>query len=563
MRKSAILFICGLVILLSSCTDMADRRAISKLRELSVCNPDSVLFILEVSFHPRLMSDANVAEWCMLNSQLLDTLKRPIDVDTTFLRRTVSYYRADEKPEQAARAGLYLGHAYAEKKDYNSAVNAYLSALDLSKATGSHNQTGYISSYLADLYSEEWRYKDAERLYKQASEYFQKTNNRKSYGIALRDMGQMCMMQTRNEEALQLCLKADSIAHELKDTVFIYSMANYKGVVYKDLKQYDLARKYLLESLTYCLDSSYSHLALSDLYLQMGKIKDAFLYLDKYNKDKDTYPQTNYWNQKYKIFKKINSVDSALYCLEQYNIYADSIWEEEDNLYVSEIGKKYDYSKIEDENILLSHQLQIRFVFILLLVLLCLLLYLIYTRKIDRKNREIQLKQTELNMADVRRKWKDIESREQNLELQRREDELKLLKNKEHLAKQNLLKRSLIFKKIRMLSELRTNNPQAFKEEVEKILKSSTLSEADWKNIKEEINDVYIQFTDKLLLEVPNFTEEEVRFCCLLKIGLNTSELATLLDINTTSVDRRRARINKKIREVYPDSSWEDMLVKL
>lgn len=584
MKQSA-LYLSFLAIglsIMSSCVEWTHNQSFAEVKELSAQYPDSALFLLEVSFHAEMMGDQSLSEWCILNGALRDTLGKEIEIDTLSLRRAVAYYQKEELFALQAKAELYLGRACVYHKSYNSATLIYLSALESARKAQDSNLQGYINSYFADLHMVEWNSKEAIKRYSQASVYFRKANNLRSYAIALRDMGRAYAVEEKETMALLLFEKADSIGHVLNDSLLMSSMANSKGVVYSELKEYGLAKKFLLRSIELdSLDVFNTYLALSDLYIMLGKMDSATFYLEECNPNLDIYAKKYYFEKKYQISKQLGEADCALKYLEQYSAYNDSIWEMEDNIYVSEITKKYDYSKVEDENIILRSRLHIRLMWIFLLAFASLLIYTVYHRIVRRKNDEIKQKQMDLEAKELMEKERELKLKEQSLELEQndlfarkqdflleeqalqlrnKQNELDQLKSKEYLAKQSLLKRSLLFKKVRMLSELRTSNPIAFKEEVESILSSSTLSENDWKEIKEEINYVYLDFTDRLVKMIPNLVEEEVRFCCLLKMGLDTNELAVLLDINTTSVDRRRSRLNRKIREINPNVSWSDFL---
>lgn len=570
---------------LCSCMNWEDRKTLSGIRDLMQQYPDSALFLLDVAFHPRLMSDKMVAEWCMLNGDLRDSLKKEIEIDTACLGRTVRYYKEKRMSAMQAKAGLYLGRACVEADDYNRATTIYIDALEQAKIAEDYNLAGYISSYLGDLYEEEWNHKESAGLYEQAANYFLKAGNIRSYGIALRDRGASLVMDEDNDSALKLYLEADSIACALNDTLFMASMANFKGILYLETENYDLAEKYLLESIKLdSLNGRLDYLNLCQIYVSWNKPEQVEYYLDKCPKEGDVYFRASYWNRKYELFKMINNKDSALQSLENYLCFYDSIWTLQNEMYFSEISKKYDYTKMEDENVSLSHRGNTYLVGILFLGLLAALSYIFYSRKMIRKNKELekekmlleaekrekQRKEIELSEKNLELKQQNMQLEEQkllsqkkDLELQRQEDKFEYLKKKEALAKQNLLRRSLLFKKIQMLSALRTSNPEAFKLEVERLLQVHTLSGDDWDEIKNEINLVYPGFTTILAEKLPKLTEEEIRFCCLLKAGLDTSELSTLLDINPTSVDRRRSRINKKLQEVYPDCTWRDFLQEL
>ena len=73
----------------------------------------------------------------------------------------------------------------------------------------------------------------------------------------------------------------------------------------------------------------------------------------------------------------------------------------------------------------------------------------------------------------------------------------------------------------------------------------------------------YPFFMDGLEQQLPGLTGEERHFCCLLKLGLDNQQLAIFLDIQSTSVDRRRYRIRKKGKFENTQTTLEELIAAL
>lgn len=578
IKRNNVLCAVGLFLILVSCVNQ-QTKIIDEVRQLKDLYPDSALLMLE-AVDADVLTPKLEAEWCLLNGELRDILKEEMEIDTLRLRRAVAFYESEHLPVWQAKVGLYLGRAYLLNHSHRSATTAYLSALEAIGETKEDNLAGYISSYLADLYKSERNYQEALTLYTQASHKFLLADNVRSYGIALRDMGGVHELIFHFDKALSLYQVADSIAHELNDSVVISTIANYRGLTYMSMEKYPLAERDLLKAIEIDPkdDNIGSYFGLSEVYMNMGKLDKAnqcLEYIEK--KEKGIYTQESLWLQKYKLYELQKRDSEALKSLWKFVECRDSVFKLESRIQAANEAKKYHYLETQKENDELEEQLYKRLMWIFILSFVSLCVYLVLTRMLRQQKRELDRKRHEIEQQEyiereqnLKLKESEIELAEQRLILQKRELELqeqkeksKQLKEKENVAKRSLLKRSLVFKKVRMLSELRTSDPIVFQQEVDKILKASSLSEEDWQEIKNEINYVYLDFTDKLVAKLPRLTEDEIRFCCLLKIELDTNELAILLNINPASVDRRRARINKKIKEVSPDASWRDFLGEL
>ena len=93
--------------------------------------------------------------------------------------------------------------------------------------------------------------------------------------------------------------------------------------------------------------------------------------------------------------------------------------------------------------------------------------------------------------------------------------------------------------------------------------KKNPLTNEDWLSLYGSLKITYPFFMDGLEQQLPGLTEEERHFCCLLKLGLDNQQLAIFLDIQSTSVDRRRYRIRKKGKLANTQTTLEELIAAL
>lgn len=67
-----------------------------------------------------------------------------------------------------------------------------------------------------------------------------------------------------------------------------------------------------------------------------------------------------------------------------------------------------------------------------------------------------------------------------------------------------------------------------------------------WSDFSDKFNKVHPYFTINLLKSVPTLTTEEIKLCILLRLNLNTKEIASFTFRNPQSVDIGRYRLRKK-----------------
>jgi len=53
-------------------------------------------------------------------------------------------------------------------------------------------------------------------------------------------------------------------------------------------------------------------------------------------------------------------------------------------------------------------------------------------------------------------------------------------------------------------------------------------------------------------IDFPSLTEEDIQYCCLIKLRLSTSVISTLTAVSPSSVTKRKQRIKEKMNQQRP-----------
>lgn len=73
------------------------------------------------------------------------------------------------------------------------------------------------------------------------------------------------------------------------------------------------------------------------------------------------------------------------------------------------------------------------------------------------------------------------------------------------------------------------------------------LKEEEWKIIVENTDACFNGFTSRIKSEYPQLTEEDIQFCCLIKMELSISLLSEIYHIAKTSISRKKVRLKEKM----------------
>lgn len=145
-----------------------------------------------------------------------------------------------------------------------------------------------------------------------------------------------------------------------------------------------------------------------------------------------------------------------------------------------------------------------------------------------------------LNNLRITRKKNEQETKRLEASVREKSQELMLLNTKLLFDKQYL-------KEIRAdLKGLKTSSDATVKNILYDINRALD-NEEEWKTLERHFNELYSGFYDRLLAQHTSLTEVELRHCMLIKLHLQTKEIAKLFHIDPRSVQTARYRIKKKM----------------
>lgn len=539
MRNALLFFI--LSCLFFSCQKNNEiRMKIKEAEELiRIEQPDSAFTLLESITNPDVLNDKEFAHFCLVYAGLSEQLGEDMPF-VPQMERANAYFEKHGSLEEKMNSLLYLGMSYKEEADFEWAMKSYLRAVEIAKEAKKYLLVGKLYNQIAELYDFDDKYDEAERYRLLSGEYYLKGNDSVNYIYSIRDIGWLYILKEEYGEASEYFLKAYRLALPMNDSLLLSSITNRLGINYGEMKNYSLAEKFLLQSVAYDeTGSAPTYLALADLYLSRKDYRNTRYYVDMATQQSSTNPmfKGGLLYQKYLLEKELGNYSLSLDYHEQYTHFADSISDLKDNMNILKVEKRYEYKHLLNENKELYVQNKRVIIICCFFIILCLLLIMLYRFSIVLKEKCI-LKQQQL-----------IQNK--NSSLIQKELELKGLNSIVMEIRENVLKNSGVYKKIIENSIF-----------IDKA-KFNLLTDGEWVELKECIKSTYISFFENLQKKFPNLTEEDIRFCCLLKIGLNSQQLSIFLDIQPTSVSRRRNRIMKKGKYENTNTTLEKIIEKL
>ena len=576
MRIFLALLVIALGWIMQGCTNEADRNAIRQMEQaapLMQSDPEVAHVLLADSVaHPELLSPEVNARWCLMLCQLADSIGTPLPY-VPQMERTYRYMKRHGTIDEQLQAALYLGRTYMDDQDQEAALRTYTEALQQSIMENKPNQSGYISSYMGDVYQFQGMYQQAVEKYLTASRYFQQVGNHRSEGIAFIDASRNYTFMDSLDIALKYMLRADSMVVLYGDSVDRACILNGLGNIYKTRGNEILAKKYLQKAIKYDLEESApSYLALAKLELSKQNYEQARLYLKQAERptiNKGTAIELPY--QYYLIEKQIGNTTKALAELENFITVSDSILWLRNNAEINGLEDKYKYSLLLSDNAQLRTVKTRRTAFLAILaivVLLTLYLYFHYKARLERKNKciyqqalileqknntlltlknDLQQKQLELKllsrqMSQQKVEWQALYEKKV-AEIHQKEEEISL-------QTRSIWEVSPITKRLQTL--VRKVNPNATQ---------PPLTDKDWNAIREQVRTLY-PAVEKVILTIGLKGSEE-KLCYLSLFKFDTNQEAILLNVAINSVNTYRRNIRKKLQIQNPSQKLCDFLLEL
>jgi tetratricopeptide (TPR) repeat protein len=155
----------------------------------------------------------------------------------------------------------------------------------------------------------------------------------------------------------------------------------------------------------------------------------------------------------------------------------------------------------------------------------------------------------------LKRRRLEHETTNQLLEIKKREFTTQIL----HIAQKN----ELLLDLKAMVRELKSEGPNSsLQKQIINKINIDINNERSWERFQKYFEDLHKGFDDKIRNIAPDISKSELRLIALLKMNLNSQEIASVLNISQEGIKKARYRVRKKLGLETADS-LEDFLGSL
>ena len=313
-------------------------------------------------------------------------------------------------------------------------------------------------------------------------------------------------------------LKAYEISKETKNIKLMALLTINIASNYKKLKDYHKALHYLDISSFYS-DSLGSKVFImrvknsySEIYAALKQYKKAYTYYLEYHK----LQQEVFGEEKHKQFAEMKT---------KYETEKKS-----QQIIALNKSRELDQERIRKQRILIISSISV-------LLLIVFVLFLFY--------RQSKLKAELLSKDKEKLKLEKL-----NLQEKVAHKEREMVTTTMHLVQKNELLQKLKLQLDKITFEKFDSNL----DELSKDIDSNINVEQDWAAFKVHFEEVNPDFFNTLTHRYPKLTQNDLKICAYIKIGLSNKEIAQLLNILPDSVKSTKKRLKKKLSLTIKDS---------
>jgi tetratricopeptide (TPR) repeat protein len=487
--------------------------------------------------------------------------------DSTFFALKDAYNRAIEKkdPMAAARCLAQMGQICFHLGHFPQALDFLLQAGDIFRKEGEHLELASNLNDIGILYYYNKQPELARRQYEEALAIYHQLNNNAGVALTYGKIGHLYEKQQHYDSAFlyqRRALDAYLLVDDKKGMSKIYENI---GSIYEDLASYDSASYYFGKALDLNMQVG-EKIARIEILNNMGDVlrktghyaealfqtrKALLLALDLHEQRQ----LSGAYRDLAKAHHLAGTNDSAFYYLELSRQYLLRTYSDENSKQVALLQTVYDIEKKNNEierlqNVRKTTRIITAAIIIVILLLVAMGILIISRQRLKLRNEQIlrmqhrQIFETEKELMETALQNKLLQEGKLKEELEVRSRELTT--HTLHIIQKNQLLEELRSRLDEMVKDDKRDQKKQLKQLLSQINHSFNHDQywVDFRNIFEQVHQA---FFDNLKKYCDTLTSNDLRLVALLKMNMESNDIATLLGISQDSLRVVRYRLRKKL----------------
>ncbi|WP_430402492.1 tetratricopeptide repeat protein [Fluviicola sp.] len=545
------------------------------------------LFLVIISWFPVLQVQAisnSDADSLLAKAEALQYAHPGKSLSLT--KMAIHHYSVSGNVEGMANSHFLLGRLFYISGAFSQSIRYQQEALKWYSRLGNKKAIAEVHSSLGTTYYFARQPGKAMQEQQTAMAIYQKLNDSKGIAITLTRIGHLREKEKKPELALQLHNRALVYCRKSNDSLILAEIYENIGSVYEDKEVYPKALEYyrLANALNHSQKGNKAQITIinniGDCYRKMGDFKQAIQFthqaLNEARKSDNQYEERSALRDLSKLYDQEKEFRKA-------KIYLDSAYQITEMLYTDEGAQQvallstfYELEQKDRKIELLDKNKRnaklTAWIYLQTALIICILLFVIIWRqrvrlKNERKNQKAQevvletkqkLMQVELDNAWLRESKLSSDLQNQYLLERELQQELQLRSQSLSSHTLQLIEKNGLLETLQqaLLKAIKAEGAEKNKQlrEVSRQIDFSFHRDRDWSNFEHFFAQVHSSFYDKLKNHLPDISRTEQRLCALIKLKLESKEIAIILGITVDSLRIARYRLKKRLKLDEADS---------
>jgi tetratricopeptide (TPR) repeat protein len=444
-------------------------------------------------------------------------------------------------------------------------LNYHLQAEELLKTVGQNNMRANNLNDLGLLLLLNNQGKEAKQSYLEAIEIYTKNNDQKGLAYSYGNLGHLYEKSSDYDSAFFFQVKAMKALELIKDLDGMALIHENLGSIYEDKEQYDIAYLHFSKALerfkvngnASMLIDAYNNMG--DVLRKTGRYQEALVYTQKAvqlsNKTKAYSRLSSAYRDLGKTYNFLNKTDSTFFYLELSRQMYINIYNEDSKNQAALLNVLYDINQKDAQIADMARQKRtaavLYFASAIVAVLLIILSFVFIKNQRQRIINERNIREKESALLSAKQQLMEVELKNKKLQEEqlKKEVESKAREISLHTL-QAIEKNQLLEEMKKALSEIIRNDSRSYKRELRQLLNKINQSfhkEVHWDDFRRIFEEINQDFFHQLQRINPDLSATDLRLVSLIKLNMNTPDIAALLGISADSLRVSRYRLRKKL----------------
>lgn len=495
------------------------------------------------------------SDWGLMKSYIqlgeLSLIDEDLRQAETYFLKVYDYANKIEDFEEAVFTLLILGNINFVLGIYPKSLEFWLEGNTLAESKGKYGYIPEFYSNIGNLYYQTAEYKSAFLNFELSHKTAIKYDRHDLYANSLNNMALIEFYNKNYGETINYATQILSLLDSIPGTNnFIPAAYGHLATSYYKLGEYDSSLYHysnMLGSLTVVdkmyygptiIDEIKVNIGLGKCYISLKQFELAKKHLVESHKNAINFDFTEALSEVSEllsiVYEETGDLNQSLRYYKLYKQYSDSLFSDDKIRELTKVQLEFEYSEKKkqeelEQSIVQIDQQRKEFRYIVIISSAALLLIILILLFLLQKNRT---KSSELKRVSLKL----------NLDFKNQE----LTSNVLYLLRKNelLINISSRLKKIR-LSKLNFS-----KSIIDDLINEIELNSKDmgWEEFELRFKDVHSQFYTELTNRFPNLTSNELRLCAFLRLNMSTKDISAITFQSDHSIVMARSRLKKKLQ---------------